>query len=64
MADESKEPSQQETNVVDFDEHRPHVCGIARCSECRQKWVAVVLLATANDPLECPNCRRMEGHIL
>jgi DNA-directed RNA polymerase subunit RPC12/RpoP len=51
------------SNVVEIDEYRPHVTGIARCEECSQEWVAVILLASADKPLECPNCGQMQGRL-
>lgn len=51
-------------NVVELDAHRPHVTGTARCRACGQEWVAVVMLASADKPLECPNCGEMKGRLV
>lgn len=50
--------------VVEMDFYRPHVTGIGRCAACGQEWVAVVLLASADKPLQCPNCEEFKGRLV
>lgn len=42
------------SDIVDLNEHRPHVSGPVVCTRCRHKWVAVRPVGA--DLLECPAC--------
>lgn len=47
------------SDIVDLDEHRPHISGPVVCTRCRHKWVAVRPVGT--DLLECPACGANRG---
>lgn len=42
------------TDIVNLDEHRPHISGPVVCTRCRHKWVAVRPVGV--DLLECSAC--------
>lgn len=46
-------------DVVNLDEHRPHLSGLARCAECKHEWEAVAPIGTT--VLECPKCSCFKG---
>lgn len=48
-------------DVVDLDDHRPHVTGIATCMGCAWSWVAVVDERADMTTLECPSCSKPLG---
>lgn len=47
------------TDIVELDEHRPHISGPVVCTRCRHKWTAVRPVGT--DLLECPVCGASRG---
>ena len=46
-------------NLVNLDEHRPHLEGRALCLECKHTWQAVAPVGTLT--LECPKCHLHKG---
>lgn len=49
--------------VIQLAEYRPHVSGMARCINCKYEWSAVAPFESRRDPLECPKCGHMKGHL-
>lgn len=48
------------TNLVDLDDHRPHIAGPVLCLRCENEWTAVRQLGA--EALECPKCSAMMGY--
>jgi len=46
-------------NVINLQEHKPHLSGNAKCLACDYKWVAVAPIGTVD--LECPECGTWKG---
>jgi len=47
------------TNIVNLQEHRPHLSGNAKCLSCNHEWIAVAPIGTVE--LECPECGTWKG---
>jgi hypothetical protein len=47
------------SDIVELDEHRPHISGPVACTRCRHKWTAV--RPVGSDLLECPACGAIRG---
>jgi len=45
--------------IINLQEHRPHMAGTARCMNCKHEWVAVAPQGTAT--LDCPECECWKG---
>lgn len=46
-------------NVIQIDNHRPHISGAAKCLSCAHEWEAVAPIGTVE--LECPGCQTWKG---
>ena len=47
------------SNVVSFDDYKPHLSGQAMCLQCKYRWVSVAPVGTVE--LECPECHTWKG---
>lgn len=50
--------------IINLDEHRPHLTGKVQCLHCGHVWVAVIRAIEGKSPkatlqkVQCPNCRK------
>lgn len=46
----------QERNVTNLDEYRPHAVSEVVCLKCLKRWLAVRPASVWLKDIECPNC--------
>ena len=46
-------------NVINIDDHRPHMTAYVACLECGKDWVAAAPTDTLH--FECPACSKLSG---
>ena len=49
------------TKVINLNEKRPHLVGIALCTSCKHEWPAI--LPVGINWLECPECGLFSGRL-
>lgn len=49
-------------NVVNLDDHRPHMTAYVACLECGKDWVAVAPADTVI--FRCPDCGELSGAVV
>ena len=49
-------------NVINHDDHRPHMSAYVACLECAKDWVAVAPADTVI--FRCPNCDKLSGAVV
>ena len=49
-------------NIVNLDDHRPHVAAYVACLDCGKDWIAAAPADTLH--FECPACAKMSGVVV
>lgn len=49
-------------NIIELDDHRPHMSAYVACLDCGKDWVAVAPVDTLH--FECPACAKMSGVVV
>jgi hypothetical protein len=49
-------------NIVNLDDHRPHVAAYVACLHCGKDWIAAAPADTLH--FECPACAKMSGVVV
>jgi hypothetical protein len=49
-------------NIVNLDDHRPHVAAYVACIHCGKDWIAVAPADTLH--FECPACAKLSGVVV
>jgi hypothetical protein len=49
-------------NIVNLDDHRPHVTAYVACLDCGKDWIAVAPADTQH--FQCPACDKMSGVVV
>jgi len=55
------QPGPGDSNVVELDDYRPHVVGIAECPECGYERAGIIMEKSRDLGLECAKCGAMKG---
>jgi len=49
-------------NIINLDDHRPHVAAYVACLDCGKDWIAVAPADTLH--FECPDCDKLSGTVV
>jgi hypothetical protein len=49
-------------NIINLDDHRPHMSAYVACLECGKDWFAVAPADTVH--FECPVCAKLSGVVV
>jgi DNA-directed RNA polymerase subunit RPC12/RpoP len=49
-------------NIINIDDHRPHMTAYVACLECGKDWIAVAPADTLH--FECPACSKLSGVVV
>jgi hypothetical protein len=49
-------------NIVNLDDHRPHVAAYVACLDCGKDWIAAAPADTLH--FECPACAKLSGVVV
>lgn len=49
-------------NIINLDDHRPHLSAYVACLECGKDWFAVAPADTLH--FECPACSKLSGVVV
>jgi len=49
-------------NIINLDDHRPHMTAYVACLECGKDWVAVAPADTVH--FQCPVCAKLSGVVV
>jgi hypothetical protein len=49
-------------NIINLDDHRPHLSAYVACLECAKDWFAVASADTLH--FECPACSKLSGVVV
>lgn len=49
-------------NIINLDDHRPHLSAYVACLECGKDWFAVAPADTVH--FECPVCAKLSGVVV
>jgi hypothetical protein len=49
-------------NIINLDDHRPHMSAYVACLECSKDWVAVAPADTLH--FKCPVCAKLSGVVV
>lgn len=49
-------------NVINIDDHRPHMTAYVACLDCGKDWIAVAPADTLH--FECPACSKLSGVVV
>lgn len=49
-------------NIVNLDDHRPHVAAYVACLDCGKDWIAAAPADTLH--FECPDCAKLSGVVV
>lgn len=49
-------------NIVNLDDHRPHVTAYVACLDCGKDWIAAAPADTLH--FECPDCAKLSGAVV
>ena len=49
-------------NIVNLDDHRPHMTAYVACLECAKDWIAVAPADTVI--FRCPECDKLSGAVV
>lgn len=49
-------------NIINLDDHRPHVSAYVACLDCGNDWIAVAPADTVH--FKCPACAKLSGVVV
>ena len=49
-------------NLINLDDHRPHVTAYVACIDCGKDWIATAPADTMH--FECPKCAKLSGVVV
>jgi len=49
-------------NLINLDEHRPHITAYVACIDCAKDWIAVAPADTLH--FNCPECDKLSGVVV
>lgn len=44
---------------IDINENKPHKVFEAICVDCKRRWIAVCMVGTSLNKLQCPYCKKI-----
>jgi hypothetical protein len=49
-------------NIINLEDHRPHVTAYVACLDCGKDWIAVAPADTVH--FQCPDCLKLSGVVV
>ncbi|HEY7802982.1 MAG TPA: hypothetical protein VIC30_00875 [Orrella sp.] len=49
-------------NIINLDDHRPHIIAYVACLECAKDWIAIAPADT--ELFHCPDCDKLSGAVV